>query len=100
MLMQIYLANDGSVSQTLYEVSCPAAENTAGMQPVFLAQLSAANPQTGSCPCLACFVPHAARVSFEGYSRPPYDGISSWNLEVFAKPCSLQDDTLNCMHIE
>lgn len=53
---QVYLHNNGSVTDVVFELSCPALNDDAGLQPVFLAQMPAQDSQPGpTCaPILIC----------------------------------------------
>ena len=44
---QVYLHSNGSVSDFVFELSCPAAGDAAGLLPVFVAQMPAQESQPG-----------------------------------------------------
>lgn len=48
--IQVYLHSNESVSEVVFELSCPAAEEDAGLLPVFVAQMPAQESQPGQGP--------------------------------------------------
>lgn len=48
---QVYLHDNGTVSNVVSELSCPAAEEDAGLLPAFVAQMPAQETQPGQGPC-------------------------------------------------
>ena len=44
---QVYLDNNGSATDIIFELSCPALEDTAGLLPVFVAQMLTQSSQPG-----------------------------------------------------
>ena len=78
---QVYLHNNGSVNDTVFELSCPASGDTAGLLPVFLAQMPMQSSQPGQS--------HAA-VLTAIWSPLNCDGDLQQGLSTVLQLCSFQ----------